>query len=263
MDVPTIRPATLADASDIAALMHAGMSPLVQRITILGSPLLSAYVEAQIGSPSGDRFTVAEVDGQIAGMAAWRQLEGALVLNHLYVQEDFRGQGIGTLLLSDGLQAWKERGIQTVEVDVFSESQRTRGWYVALGMEPQYRRVCIETTLPAPRSMSGGKCTVEGLDQADLDQARQGFSQFKLITFSGEYVIGRLADGVFRTGGFAILADRHALEALGTLDARRALVCIGPPEELREEMRRSGRVLTECERLAIAALALVESLKRG
>jgi len=32
---------------------------LVQRITILGSPLLSAFVEGQIESPSGDRFTVA------------------------------------------------------------------------------------------------------------------------------------------------------------------------------------------------------------
>ena len=263
MDVPTIRPANLADIGAIAALMHAGMSPLVQRITILGSPLLSAFVAAQIGSPSGDRFTVAEAGGQIAGVAAWRQVGTALILNHLYVQEDIRGHGIGTLLLSAGLQMWEERGVQTVEVDVFSESQRVGAWYAALGMEPQYRRSWLETTLPAPRSMSGRKCTVEGLEQADLDHARQGFSQFKLITFNGEYAIGRLAEAVFRTGGLAILADRPALEALGTLDARRSLVCFAPPEALCEEMLRRGRVLTESERLTCAAPRLAATLQAG
>ncbi len=239
------------------------MSALVQRITILGSPLLAAFVGDQIENPNGDRFTVAEVDGRTAGVAAWRQIEAALILNHLYVEESFRGHGLGTLLLIDGLRTWQECGVQTVKVDVFSESQRARAWYAALGMEPEFRRSWLETTLPPPRSMSGGKCTVEGLEQADLAHARQGFSQFKLITFKGEYTIGRLAEGVFRTLGFAILADRPALEALGTLDARRSLVCFGPPEELREDLRRSGRLLAESERLTVAAPKFVATLLAG
>ena len=256
MKATNIRPATTAQAGDIAAIMAAGMSAKVRRITILGSPLLHAYIAGQLTSATGDAFLVAEVEGRVVGVAGWRRLGGTLMLNHLYVQPEARGQGVGRALLADGLQRGSGEEAQSVAVDVFSESPRTRAWYVALGMTPQYRRVWLETPLPSPRSMSAGQCNVDGMEQADLDHARLGFSQFKLITFTAEYGIGRLADGVFRSVGFGILHDRHALAALATLDARRTLVCLGPPEELPPDALRAGRIVEESERLSVPYPAL-------
>lgn len=263
METPLIRPANIADAAAIAAIMRNGMSPMVQRITILGSPLLHAYVEAHIGRSTGDPFAVAEVDGLVVGMATWRRMQGTLMLNHLYVSEQCRGQSIGTALLIDGLQRCASAEVQTVAVDVFAESIRPREWYAALGMQPQFRRIWLETTLPAPRSMSEGKCTVEWLDQADVNHAQQGFSQFKLITFTAEYMIGRLAEEVFRAFGFGILSDRPALEGLGTLDARRTLVCIGAQEDLPAEAQRNAQTVTESERLSVPLATLKAALKCG
>lgn len=263
MDTPLIRPATIADAVEIATVMHGGMSATVQRITILGSPLLHAYVAAQIASTSGDSFTVAEVNGRTAGVATWRRIKRTLTLNHLYVRAEFRGHGIGALLMIDGLQQGLESDVETVAVDVFSESQRALTWYVALGMERQYRRTWLEMPLPALRSMSARPCTIEGMEQADLEHARLGFSQFRLITPAAGYAIGRLSGAVFRTAGFGILSDRHALEALGTLDARRALICIGAPEDLPAAGRRGGRLVEESERLTIPLPKLAAALDRA
>lgn len=243
--------------------MQAGMSANVCRFTILGSPLLARYVTDQITKEGGDPFLIGIVEEEAAGMVSWRRTGNTLFLNHLYVLPEFRGRGLARALLVDGLERFATPEVETVGVDVFSESPVARAWYGTLGFQTEYRRVWLETALPAPRSMSDGQCNVDGLEFADQQHARQGFSQFKLITFDAEYSIGRLADGVFRSMSFNILRDRPALAGLAALDASRTLICVGAPEDLSPEAARTGRVIEESERLIVSTEHLRTALSTG
>ncbi len=240
----------------IAALMGAGMSPNVQRITILGSSLLHRRVREQIESGSGDCFLVALMGGRVAGMVSSRLLGGTLVLNHLYTDAGFRRRGIARALLEHALRAEAE----FVAVDVFLESRVARAWYAALGFSVEYRRVWLESTLPIPDARDRRNSSITGMEEADAAHAHHGFSNFKLSTSRAEYSIGRLADEVFRSMGFRILADGEALAALATLDRRRALLCIGAPEDVPAGTLERGRIVEESERLVVRRAGLAAAL---
>jgi GNAT superfamily N-acetyltransferase len=242
--------------------MHAGMSPNVRRLTILGSPLLHHYVARQLESPAGDPYFVATVAHRVAGVASWRRMGPTLVLNHLYVAAESRGLGLGRALLAEGLRCLVADDVETLAVDVFSESQLARAWYAKLGLAPLYRCTWIETPLPPPRSMSDGQCTIEGMEQADREHAEQGFSQFKLHTFTAEYTVGRLGDEVFRIAGWGGFRDRPALAGLAALDARRVLISVGAPEDLPPDALRRSRIVAESERRAAPARSLRASTCR-
>lgn len=233
-----IRKPTVEDAGQVAALMRAGMSENVRRITILGSPLLDRWVAEQVAGPGGDSFLIATMEDRVSGMASSRVVGDTLVLNHLYTHTDFQRRGIARALLIEALRS----EVPKMAVDVFTESAVARRWYATLGFAPVYRRAWLDVVLPA----EGKKCEVLGLAEADAAHARRGFSHFKLRTERAEYAVGRLAHAVFRSVGFSILEDSEALAALAVLDPSRRLLCIGAPEDVPAG---AGRIVEESERL--------------
>ena len=253
----TVRQAIAADAEPITARMQAGMSANVQRITILGSPRLGAWVAGQLADPAGDRFLVAEVAGRVAGMGSSRVVGTTLMVNHLYTHPDFQRQGIARALLA---RALAEGSADSVAVDVFGESHIARRWYAGLGFAAEYRRVWWETALPAVEPEPAPAWTTRGLEAAEAAQSRQGFSSFQLVTPHAEYAIGRLTGALFRAIGFGILADPTALAALAALEPERTLLCIGAPEALPEDARLRGRILEESERLSVPHPTLATKL---
>jgi GNAT superfamily N-acetyltransferase len=257
METVLVRPPLSPEARAVAALMREAMSPKVRRITILGSAGLHHWVADQLASTAGDSFLIAVLAERIVGMVSSRLVAGTLVLNHLYTHVDCRRRGVAHALLRGALDTEAE----SVAVDVFSESKVARSWYASLGMTLEYRRLWIETALPAPTT-SAPEWNTSGLEEANAAQARQGFSHFRFRTARAEYAIARLGDAVYRCAGFDILADPAAPAGLASLDSQRSLVCVGPPESASPAVLRHGRLIEESERLRAQRADLAERLAR-
>ena len=105
------RPADLAAASRVyrrASLSNAG-----DRANLLAHP------EFLILGPEGlaeGRTQVAEQDGSVVGFATWAEASGAMELEDLFVDTDYRRRGIATALVSRIVQVLRARGAERLEV---------------------------------------------------------------------------------------------------------------------------------------------------
>jgi len=122
---------------------------------------------------------VAEIDGQIAGVAAftteqepeyadaeWDFSQGAVVVHRLAVDPDFRGKGVAGALMLQAERVAAESGISVVRVDTNSQNEATRKLFPKLGyvyageiglrFRPGLRFLCyekrVEPTAGAPRA---------------------------------------------------------------------------------------------------------------
>ncbi|MET3430264.1 putative GNAT family acetyltransferase [Actinoplanes tereljensis] len=69
-------------------------------------------------NPAQHRFELL-VDGSVAGLAAYRLREGAIVITHSEVNREFRGQGLGNELAQRTLELLRSRGDKVVPVCPF------------------------------------------------------------------------------------------------------------------------------------------------
>jgi len=91
----------------------------------------------EYGAPRG-ALRVATVDGQFAGCCAMRPLDSADYANaceikRLFVRPDFRGLGVGRLLVVDILDAENSAGYDCVLLDTLDDMESARALYVELG----------------------------------------------------------------------------------------------------------------------------------
>ena len=141
MTPPEIRFATADDAAALGALRHEWAPPEWPPPTAESRDEFAAYLAAWMRE-RGDRLVcvVAEDDGVLVGMA-WlvifqrvpnpgqrRRLNGDV--QSVYVEPDFRGQGLGYRLMRAICDAADERGL--VKVSVYS-SDRALTLYQRLG----------------------------------------------------------------------------------------------------------------------------------
>jgi ribosomal protein S18 acetylase RimI-like enzyme len=69
-------------------------------------------------------------------LANWAQRElHLLYIHHLVVAPKFRRQGVGTLLMSAALAAAKNKGIERVELDVWSFNLEAKHFYAKHGFK--------------------------------------------------------------------------------------------------------------------------------
>jgi GNAT superfamily N-acetyltransferase len=80
---------------------------------------LLAHPEFLILGPEGlaeGRTQVAEQDGSVVGFATWAEASGAMELEDLFVDPDYRRRGIATALVSRIVQVLRARGAERLEV---------------------------------------------------------------------------------------------------------------------------------------------------
>ena len=91
------------------------------------------YVETDIGGryveESWPEFTVAEIDGRIAGMIHWR----GDFIEAVHVGAGHQGQGVGGRLLSHAEQAVRAAGFRQVRLETDTFNERAQSVYKAVG----------------------------------------------------------------------------------------------------------------------------------
>lgn len=138
-DTPLLRRATPEDGAAFVALVRA-----LAAFEGLEGPDAAA-VERLLGDAFGPRpryeLTLVELGGQVVAYAAFFETYStflalpSLYLEDLFVREDARGRGIGSMLLSHlGLLAL-ERGCGRFEWSVLDWNERARRFYLALGAQ--------------------------------------------------------------------------------------------------------------------------------
>jgi ribosomal protein S18 acetylase RimI-like enzyme len=98
-------------------------------------------IAQQYNTPTG-ALLIAYADGQAVGCVGVRPLEaGVAELKRMYVQEAYRGYGIGVQLMERSLQLAKDLGYQTIRLDSLQHMTKALALYRAYGFYeiPAYR----------------------------------------------------------------------------------------------------------------------------
>lgn len=256
-----LRPARAEDSKAVAVLMREGVSEQVRRITILGSPYLARFIADELTRNKNEEYVVCTVQEQVVGMCVWRQTDTVLHLNHLYLAQNVRGQGLGTALILDGVSRIRRAAQLTLSTDVFFDTPRTQAWYRSLSMRSEKHVHWIQTPLPLSTSNGERRCTISGLEEAATDHLRYGFSHVTLTTNSGSYQVGRLGPDLFRVSTFAILQDPAALQALARFDAERQLICSGLAGDYAALSPGTNSLVAESERLSSSWGTVLKNLE--
>ncbi|MDX3851516.1 GNAT family N-acetyltransferase [Streptomyces sp. AK02-01A] len=78
----------------------------------------------------------AEHDGVVAGVAAYRPVDGVMTLTQLHVSPAHWRQGIGTALHTACVTAWQHAGVRTARLQVFEHNTRAQAFYIRHGWYP-------------------------------------------------------------------------------------------------------------------------------
>jgi ribosomal protein S18 acetylase RimI-like enzyme len=105
----------------------------------------------------------AERDGEVAGVAAYRVIDGLMTLTQLHVSPARWRQRIGAALHSACVGAWQRAGVGAARLEVFQHNERAISFYTAYGWRPDPDgprhgdHLVLRLEVPAP-----GECGVRG-----------------------------------------------------------------------------------------------------
>jgi len=85
------------------------------------------------------KATVAELDGDVVGVAVVGPLKGDLVLFRLYVVPEHQGKGIGRLLLEDVMATARERGHRIIRLSYLEGNVSAERFYTGFGFTESHR----------------------------------------------------------------------------------------------------------------------------
>lgn len=232
--MPIVRPAELFDVSQMATILRAGFPPTLVDRTILGCDGFHCYLAdtIAIGPRGGTQYVLVADAAAVVGVAEFRWSFDGILLNHIYVSPDRQGQGLGRMLLAEGIArtiacTGRAAGECGICLDVFADNFPARRWYDSIGFATVGELVWKDIPLQ-PSDSTGRPWYVSNWPQAECAHAAYGFSEFELRTEIGRHRIGRLGAQWFRVTDTAILTDATALAALAELDPARRLLYFGP-----------------------------------
>jgi ribosomal protein S18 acetylase RimI-like enzyme len=90
--------------------------------------------------------TVGFLSGGIKDSPAWRPVR-ATEIHTIFVEEGFRGQGLGTQLVEAFVRWSQAHGVQAIDVGAFASNERAIAFYRRAGFRPTL--VTLELQLPA------------------------------------------------------------------------------------------------------------------
>jgi GNAT superfamily N-acetyltransferase len=217
-----------ADAARIARLFAGGFRPEVTQLLVHGCHGAAEHIRMQLASAVlcvESAYFVARTSRGIMGAAELRRRTDGLFLNYIGVDPDYRGQRVGTALLSGALKLIGSVSGK-IGLDVLHENTGAIGWYSRLGFSITASAEFIEI---APPDVTGDEFAyVSGLPQADLCHARFGFSTFHVTTGAGGFSVGRIGDAWFRLTDPAALASPAVFKTLSFLDPSRRVFAVVP-----------------------------------
>ena len=229
----------------IARWIARSLDPALLPFTIWRSPRAARYVESRLRGAS--RYYLLHLGGVVAGVAAFRHLDGAAFLNYICISPRWRGLGLGRNLLAAAADRYLyEYPARQVALDAFA-GQFPQAWYRRLGFVRQQRQGWYVRSSPVPGDK---RLALPDLAAADRRHRAWGFSTITL----GPYTVGRLWTPYFRLTDPAAARDRDLTGLLAALDpARRLLLvaCTAP---------RGWTPVARSERLVCSADLLLERL---
>ena len=127
---PTVRPATAADAAQVAAIWHLGWQD--GHTGFVPDELVRVRTEESFHERAAGRVadtTVAEVDGAVAGfvMVVGDEVE------QVYVSRDHRGSGVAALLMAEAERQIRAGGHAKAWLAVVEGNGRARTFYERAG----------------------------------------------------------------------------------------------------------------------------------
>lgn len=229
-----VRIAYSSDIEQVTEIFREGFEPSLLPYTILGCSGINKFVLDRLND-NRCLFVVHVEQNRINGAAEFRRDVSHIFLNHIFVRASEQKQGIGRLLLADGLRLVRNCGQLNLYLDVLKNNSVAQRWYTSLGFSIESKSTWREIKLlPASDIKSW---SISDFAQADLRQTTYGFSQFNLNIDGKGFRIGRLGKKLFRF----VDADttdcdiRNVVHALYYLDPDRTLLWISHCEDYRQE----------------------------
>ncbi|MET9672582.1 GNAT family N-acetyltransferase [Streptomyces sp. NPDC006482] len=78
----------------------------------------------------------AELDGEVAGIAAYGERDGVMSLSQLHVAPARWRRGVGGALHAACVEAWRTAGVTTARLEVYEKNERAQAFYAAHGWVP-------------------------------------------------------------------------------------------------------------------------------
>jgi ribosomal protein S18 acetylase RimI-like enzyme len=136
-----IRPAALTDVAGIAALAERYWA--FEGIGGFDRSQIESLLTDLISAPELGACWVAEVDGRLGGYLVavfMLSLEhGGLMaeIDEIFVSEGLRSTGLGSLLVSTAERTLAERGLRRLQLQLRTDNERARLFYVRHGFRPR------------------------------------------------------------------------------------------------------------------------------
>lgn len=115
------------------------------------------HIERQYGAPEGTLIIVYSDEGQAIGCFGIRKLDKEICeLKRMYIHPEFRGQGIGNLLMEASIEAGSQLGYQKIRLDTLATMLPAIGLYKSYGfyaIEP-YRYNPMEEAMYFERKLT-------------------------------------------------------------------------------------------------------------
>jgi ribosomal protein S18 acetylase RimI-like enzyme len=167
-----IRPATGADRSALEELVHAYLDEHWARP--YPPPPPGPYLDE-------GQLVVAEVDGEVVGMAKGELREGLGHVSLVYLRPESRGQGGGRDLLQELAASFREQGVEHVSLNVELPNDEALAYWRRLGFT-DYRRSLLTDLASLEQRLAGGEAPSTGSvhvhtdDQAAVEKAVSRFA---------------------------------------------------------------------------------------
>lgn len=202
----------------VARWIARSLDPAILPLTIWRSPRAGRYVESLLNEPG---YYLLRRGDAVAGVAAFRHLNGAAFLNHICIGPRWRGRGWGRGLLAAATARYlDECPARWIALDAFA-GQFPQAWYRRLGFVLQERQGWYIRPCQAP---GGERLALPDLAAADRRHRAWGLSTITL----GPYTVGRLWAPYFRLADPAAARDRDLTRLLAALDPARRLLLVAP-----------------------------------
>jgi ribosomal protein S18 acetylase RimI-like enzyme len=137
-----LRPATEADVPRLTALVHAAYGHYVERIGGPPGPMTEDYADVV----RRYQVTVAECDGEIAGLVVTGVDDEGFVIANVAVDPSHQGGGVGRALLQHAEQAARHAGFDSVYLYTHERMTENIALYTRIGYVEYDRRPVDETT---------------------------------------------------------------------------------------------------------------------